>query len=200
MNLDLSPEKLLAAYSVGIFPMADDDGSMHWLAPDPRAILPLDGLVISRSLRAVVRRGEFDVRFDADFAGVMRCCADRSEGTWISKDILIAYQRLHALGFAHSVETWQDGCLVGGLYGVVIGGGFFGESMFHTATNASKVALVHLVQRLQQRNFVLLDIQFMTEHLSSLGAKEIPRDEYLDRLSLAIELPRSFVSDDSSHG
>ncbi len=200
MNLDLSPEKLLAAYSVGIFPMADDDGSMHWLAPDPRAIVELEALVVSRSLRAVVRRGEFEVRFDGDFAGVMRCCADRSEGTWISSDILIAYQRLHALGFAHSVEAWQEGCLVGGLYGVVIGGAFCGESMFHKVTNASKVALVHLVQRLQERNFVLLDIQFMTEHLRSLGASEIPRDEYLDRLAQAIELPCTFAGHDSSHG
>jgi len=200
MNLDLSPEKLLAAYAVGIFPMADDDGAMHWLAPDPRAIVELDGLIVSRSLRAVVRRGDFDVRFDTDFAGVMRCCADRTEGTWISDEILLAYERLHTLGFAHSVEAWQDGRLVGGLYGVVLGGGFFGESMFHKVTNASKVALVHLVRRLNERSFVLLDIQFMTEHLRSLGAIEISRDEYLDRLSQAIELPRSFGGNDSSHG
>ncbi len=200
MNLDLSPEKLLAAYAVGIFPMADDDGEMHWLAPDPRAILPLEGLVVSRSLRAVVQRGDFDVRFDADFAGVMRCCADRNEGTWISQDILTAYQQLHALGFAHSVEAWQDGCLVGGLYGVVIGGGFFGESMFYKVSNASKVALVHLVQHLQQRNFVLLDIQFMTAHLHSLGAVEIPREQYLHRLRQAIKLPCHFVDGSTTHG
>lgn len=186
MRPDLAPTRLLAAYAAGIFPMADDNGEVHWLAPDPRAIIELDGLRVSRSLRAAAKRGGLEVTIDRDFCSVIEACADRSEGTWISKEIREAYRELHRLGFAHSVEAWKDGTLVGGLYGVVIGGAFFGESMFHRATDASKVALVRLVERMRERGFVLLDVQFITDHLRTLGAVEIPRSEYQLRLERAL--------------
>ena len=187
MRADLEPERLLAAYAVGIFPMADEAGKMHWLAPDPRAIIELDQFKISRSLRNVFSRDTFEVTFNCAFSEVMNACSDRSEGTWISKEIFKAYNTLHKIGFAHSVETWQGGELVGGLYGVSMGGVFFGESMFHRVTNASKVALVHLVDRMKQRGYALLDVQFMTAHLKQFGAKEISRDQYEDRLHKAIK-------------
>lgn len=196
---ELSPDRLLLAYQVGIFPMADDEGEIRWFAPDPRAIIPLDGFRVSRSLRTAVRRGIYEVHVNRAFDEVMAACARREEGTWISDDIRIAYGALHRLGFAHSVESWKDGRLVGGLYGVAVGGAFFGESMFHRATDASKVALVHLVERLRRRGFVLLDIQFMTEHLSQFGAVEIPRSEYERRLRGAIQLARTFV-EPGEHG
>lgn len=195
--LDLSPERLLWAYQVGIFPMADDTGAVHWLSPDPRAIIELDELYVSRSLRTVVRRDVFEVAVNRDFEQVIASCADRAGGTWISPQIYEAYCRLHELGFAHSVECWQGGELAGGLYGVAIGGAFFGESMFHRATDASKVALVRLVERMQERGFVLLDIQFITPHLSQFGAIEIPRSEYLRRLRRAISLERRFAGEPS---
>ena len=193
MRWDLSPQRLLAAYVVGIFPMADDTGQIHWLAPDPRAIIELDSLKVSRSLRAVVRRGVFELRINTAFGDVIAACAERREGTWISRQIRGAYTELHRLGFAHSVEAWKGGDLAGGLYGVAIGGVFFGESMFHRATDASKVAIVHLVERMRQRGMVLLDVQFITEHLRSFGAVEIPRREYEGRLRDAVRLPCSFV-------
>jgi len=193
MRHDLSPEKLLAGYAVGIFPMADDLGRVHWLAPDPRAVIELDAFRASRSLRAVVRREVFDVTFNRAFDEVMACCADRPEGTWISEDIKRAYRALHRLGFAHSVEAWGDGALAGGLYGVTLGGVFFGESMFHRVTDASKVALVRLVERLRERRFVLLDVQFMTEHLRGFGAVEMPRVTYERRLRQATRLSRTFA-------
>lgn len=193
MPLDLSPRLLLAAYAAGIFPMADEDGDLHWLAPDPRAIIELDGLKVSRSLRAAVRRECFTITVDRAFGKVIRACANRREGTWISRAIIEANENLHELGFAHSVESWRDDTLVGGLYGVSLGGAFFGESMFHRATDASKVALVHLVERMKNRGMVLLDVQFITPHLRRLGAIEIPRSEYELRLADALRMNVRFA-------
>jgi leucyl/phenylalanyl-tRNA--protein transferase len=183
----------LAAYSIGIFPMADDEGEVHWLAPDPRAIIELDNFHVPRTLAAVIRRGDFDIAVNKDFSEVLSCCADRPEGTWISDDIRATYEELFRLGYAHSVEAWKDGQLAGGLYGVAVGGAFFGESMFHHQTDASKVALVHLVQRMVDRGFTLLDVQFRTDHLARFGGVEIARSEYERRLAKSIELPCSFV-------
>jgi len=193
MHLSLDPENLLTAYACGIFPMADESGEVCWFAPDPRAIIELEAFKTTRSLRSVVRRGVFEVRIDTAFAEVMRACADRPEGTWISGDILDAYEVLHRLGFAHSVEAWQDDRLVGGLYGVALGGAFFGESMFHRATDASKVALVALVEQMRRRGYALLDIQFLTEHLRQFGAIEIPRARYEQRLAAALQRPCRFA-------
>ncbi len=196
LPFELQPDALLSAYASGIFPMGDDRGEIRWYAPDPRAIIELDGLVVSRSLRTAVRRGVYRVTFNRAFGKVMRACADREDGTWISAEIVAAYTLLHRYGFAHSVEAWEGDALVGGLYGVSLGGAFFGESMFHRATDASKVALVHLVRRMQERGFVLLDVQFMTDHLRSLGATEVPRAEYEQRLGAAIELNCAFGEPD----
>lgn len=193
MHVDLSPENLLRAYSVGIFPMADEEGTTHWLAPDPRAIIELDTFKISRSLRAVVRKELYSLSINRAFSKVLKRCGDRSEGTWISAEISKAYTALHRLGFAHSVEAWSAGQLVGGLYGVSLGGVFFGESMFQRATDASKVALVYLVERMKARGMVLLDVQFMTDHLRRFGAVEIARAEYEQRLARAVRLRTSFV-------
>ena len=194
---DLSVERLLLAYRCGIFPwpiFADD--LMTWFSPDPRAILELDRLRVSRSLRKTLRRGEFEVRVDSDFEGVLRACADTTPdrpSTWITPEIAAAYLRLHRAGHAHSVETWRGDELVGGLYGVAIGGFFAGESMFSRSSDASKVALVALVERLRERGYDLLDIQQATRHLLSLGAEEIPRSDYLRRLQRATRLDRRFV-------
>jgi leucyl/phenylalanyl-tRNA--protein transferase len=193
MHPNLSPETLLAAYAIGIFPMADERGKVRWVTADPRAIIELDAFKVSRSLRTVARRGVFEVTINRAFDAVIDACADRSEGTWISDEIKRAYRTLHRIGFAHSVESRRDGQLAGGLYGVVLGGAFFGESMFHRVGDASKVALVHLVDRMRQRGFVLLDVQFMTEHLQHFGAVEIPATEYQRRLRHAVSLCCSFV-------
>ena len=193
MRSPLAPERLLAAYAAGIFPMADEGGKIHWLAPDPRAIIDLDAFKSSRSLRSLRRRGVFTVTINRAFAEVIEACADRPDGTWISPDIRKAYCELHRLGYAHSVEAWKGEHLAGGLYGVAIGGAFFGESMFHRVTDASKVALMVLVERMRERGFTLLDVQFMTEHLRQFGAVEIPRVEYERRLREAVQRPRSFV-------
>jgi leucyl/phenylalanyl-tRNA--protein transferase len=193
MRSHLSPERLLATYASGIFPMADEAGSIHWLAPDPRAIIELDAFKASRSLRAVRRRRAFRITINAAFEEVIDACAQRGEGTWISNEIKVAYTLLHRLGAAHSVEAWQGAALAGGLYGIAIGGAFFGESMFHHTTDASKVALMALVERMRERGFVLLDIQFMTEHLRHFGACEIPRAQYETRLRKAVQMPRTFV-------
>lgn len=193
MRSNLAPERLLGAYAGGIFPMGDETGRVHWLAPDPRAILDLDHFIVSRSLRSICRRGEYDITINAAFLEVLHACADRREGTWITREIVEAYSRLHALGYAHSVETWSDGELAGGLYGVALGGAFFGESMFHRRTDASKVALVALVEWMRRRGFELLDIQFMTDHLRQFGAIEIPRAIYERRLHAATALPCKFV-------
>ncbi len=189
---------LLSAYAQGIFPMAhpEHEDEIRWYSPDPRAILPLDEFHASRRLRQRVRAGEFDIKVDTCFETVMEACAaprQTQKTTWISSGLIDAYTELHDLGFAHSVEAWQDGALVGGLYGVTLGGLFAGESMFFRADNASKVCLVHLVERMQERGFTLLDIQFMTDHLAKFGAKEIPREEYEQRLAQALQLKPTFA-------
>ena len=173
--------------------MDEGSGEILWFRPDPRAIIPLDGFHISRSLARTLRRGIFEVRVDTDFEGVMRGCADRPEGTWISERFVEVYGALHRAGKAHSVEAWRDGRLVGGAYGLALGGAFMAESMFHRETDASKVALAALVQRLWERNFTLLDVQYVTPHLESLGAIEISRREYERRLARALALHRRFV-------
>jgi leucyl/phenylalanyl-tRNA--protein transferase len=184
---------LLYAYCNAMFPMAESrEGPLYWYSPDPRAIIPLDGLKVSRSLRQLVKKRVFDVRVNTVFESVIRECSEREE-TWISEQIVQSYLELHRLGYAHSVETWRNEKLVGGLYGVAVGGAFFGESMFHTERDASKVALVFLVDRLREREFELLDTQFITPHLARLGAIEISKDEYVDRLKHAIKKKRSFL-------
>lgn len=185
VGADLEPGTLLAAYRNGLFPMPLRKKVVGWWSPDPRGILPLDGLKVSRSLRRSC--GRFESTFDTQFEKVMRACADphRPHG-WITEDFVQAYTLLHRLGWAHSVETWRGGELVGGLYGVRIGRFFAGESMFHTTTDASKVALVALVDWLKDTGATLLDVQWSTDHLRSLGAVEIPRVEYLRRLTTAV--------------
>jgi len=184
---EITAEMLLRAYSIGLFPMAEDAEAEHlfWVEPEERGIFPLDGLVISKSLAKTVRSDRFEVVADRDFAATMRACAGRHT-TWINAEILRLYGELHEHGFAHSVEAYEDGACVGGLYGVSLGAAFFGESMFHGARDASKVALVHLVARLNLGGFRLLDAQFITPHLTSLGAVEIPRAEYLEKLRDAV--------------
>ncbi|MCU1456513.1 MAG: aat [Actinomycetia bacterium] len=187
IGADLAPGTLLAAYRTGLFPMrAFPDGPIAWWSPDPRGIIPLDGLRVSRSLRRATAR--FDVTFDTDFEGVMRACADpRRPHGWIDEGFIAAYVELHGLGWAHSIETRDaTGALVGGLYGVQIGGLFAGESMFHRATDASKVALVATVELLRHTGATLFDVQWTTDHLESLGAVDVPRSEYLTRLRDAV--------------
>jgi leucyl/phenylalanyl-tRNA--protein transferase len=180
---------LLSAYARGIFPMAiNRRGDIQWFSPDPRAILPLDERFhIPGGLRRTLKKNVFSVTVDRDFAAVIQSCSTSHGETWISKEIIRSYCELHESGFAHSVETRLDGRLVGGLYGVHIGGAFFGESMFHRATDASKVALVALVERLRERGFALLDTQWTTPHLIQFGAYEIPRLEYLQLLNVALQ-------------
>lgn len=175
--------------------MAIEPGEIRWYSPDPRGIIPLEGFHASRRLSRLVRQGRFAVRVDTDFPAVIRACAARQdeEGTWIDEEILESYCALHERGLAHSIETWQGDELVGGLYGVALGGAFFGESMFHNATDASKVALVALVERLRERGYVLLDTQWLTDHLAQFGAVEIPRRRYLRLLDAALKAePRPF--------
>ena len=189
----LSPELLIYAYSTGVFPMAEhrEDASVLWIEPENRGIIPLDGFHISHSLRRVIRKNTFEVRFDTAFRNVMLNCADRDE-TWINDQILEAYCNLFDLGLAHSVECWKAEKLVGGLYGVSLGGAFFGESMFSKEKNASKVALCALVERLKAGGFALLDTQFLTSHLATFGAIEIPQKEYLKLLKPALSIKASF--------
>jgi leucyl/phenylalanyl-tRNA--protein transferase len=189
VGADLAPGTILAAYRHGLFPMPVRRGVVAWWSPEPRGILPLDGLRVSRSLRKACQR--YQVRFDTAFDQVIEACADRHRpGAWITKDVMKAYQRLHQLGWVHSVETWSpDGQLMGGLYGVAIGGLFAGESMFHRATDASKVALVALVDRLRAGRASLLDLQWVTPHLESLGAVPLSRGQYHQRLSEALAYP-----------
>jgi len=192
-NNIINPEFLLSAYASGYFPMAESrQGEIRWYSPDPRAIIPLDKLKISRSLRQIIKKHIFDVRLNTAFEPVIRCCAERKD-TWISEEIVQSYLQLHQLGYAHSVETWKDDALVGGLYGVALGAVFFGESMFSEVRDASKVALVHLVDRLNAKKFELLDTQFITPHLIRLGAIEIPRKTYLNLLNKAVRKKRSFL-------
>jgi leucyl/phenylalanyl-tRNA---protein transferase len=190
---DLRPERLLAAYRQGIFPWYNEGDPICWWSPDPRAIFELDGLRVSRRLARTLRSERFGVTFDRAFNEVLRGCADRpGEGTWITPEMSAAYQELHRLGHAHSVEVWQGEVLAGGLYGVAVGGLFAGESMFTRVRDASKVALVFLVQRLRERGFRLFDIQLLTEHTARLGAIEIPRAEYLRRLAEALRCEATF--------
>jgi leucyl/phenylalanyl-tRNA---protein transferase len=192
--LPLDPETLLMAYSQGAFPMTDRDGSTRWYTADPRGILPLDQFHQPRSLRQAVRSDRFEIRVDFAFEQTMRACMrTRPEGSWISEPLIAVYGKLHELGFAHSVEAWRDDTLVGGLYGVSLGAAFFGESMFHSQRDASKVALVHLVQRLREREFELLDTQAATEHLRRFGCIEVPAEDYLRRLKSALGKRRSFA-------
>ena len=196
----LTPSWLVAAYSRGIFPwpVVDHDREiLAWFSPDPRAILRLDTLHVSRRLQRRMQSGEFQVSFNRDFAGVISACAaprDAHGGTWITPTLAAAYRELHELGHAHSVEVWHDEHLVGGVYGVALNGFFAGESMFHLRRDASKVALVSLVERLQQRGFSLFDVQQPTSHLVSLGAITIPRAAFLRRLKQALARPVSFAA------
>ncbi|MBN1218649.1 MAG: leucyl/phenylalanyl-tRNA--protein transferase [Anaerolineae bacterium] len=193
--MKLSPHLLLDAYSQGIFPMADEDGINYWYDPDPRAILPLENFHVSRSLARRMRRGGFEVRVDTAFREVITACAQpgpNRESTWISREFIATYTELQAMGFAHSVETWIDDELAGGLYGVALGGLFAGESMFSRVTDSSKIALAHLVERLRRGGFCLLDVQFMTPHLKRHGAVEILRVEYKARLARALTVEAQF--------
>ncbi|MFL5331335.1 MAG: leucyl/phenylalanyl-tRNA--protein transferase [Gemmataceae bacterium] len=233
---DLEPETLLSAYRHGVFPWFDEGMPFCWWSPDPRAVIEFDKFHVSRRLARTIRSGRFTTTINRDFIGVMRGCAVRDEGTWITDDMLAAYARLHALGVAHSVEVWlstgfvagsevalgdrrpgsalasspglrspkatsdpatksrMKSRLVGGVYGVAIGGFFAAESMFHRATDASKVALAALVEHLRQRGFHLLDIQLITPHTTRMGATEIPRGDYLSRLATALSVPTTFLS------
>ncbi len=183
---------LLEAYRRGLFPMALPDGEIRWFSPDPRGVLPLERFHVPRRLARVVRQERFEVRVNCAFDQVIRACADLEE-TWISEQIVESYGELHRLGFAHSVEVWRDDRLVGGLYGVSLGGAFFGESMFHRVTDASKVAFHALVDRLRQRGYGLLDVQWVTPHLAIFGACEISRRRYLRLLDVTLRLGCRFV-------
>jgi leucyl/phenylalanyl-tRNA--protein transferase len=196
-TFEITPELMLRAYRAGLFPMAETRRGerLYWLDPELRGILPLDGFHLPRRLRRTVLSDSFEVSADRNFLGVIAGCAAAAPGredTWINAEIERLFGDLHRLGHAHSVESWQDGQLVGGLYGVVLGGVFFGESMFSRARDASKVALVHLVARLRLGGFRLLDTQFVTNHLSQFGALEIPRDQYKTLLALAVDEPASW--------
>lgn len=180
------------AYRQGYFPMPHPEtAEIYWFHPDPRTIIPLDGLHVSRSLARTLRKQIFNTTIDQAFADVMRGCADRPD-SWINDEFLRAYQELHHEGLAHSLEVWQNGALVGGTYGVAIGGLFCAESMFHRATDASKVAIYHLVEHLKARGMLILEVQFLTPHLASLGAIEVRRAEYLKMLAAAVGSPHHF--------
>lgn len=184
---DLRPDTLLAAYKDGVFPWFNDDDPILWWSPDPRAIIELDGLHVSRSLARTLRSGRFRVTVNQCFEQVMRACGDRrGEGTWVTEGMVRAYVELHRLGFAHSLETWVGDELAGGIYGVAVGALFAGESMFFRVTDGSKVALASLVARLRERGYELFDVQMTTEHTSRMGATEIPRATYLRRLKHAV--------------
>lgn len=196
--IELSPELLLRAYAAGLFPMAEsaEDPDLFWIDPDPRGVLPLDRFHLPRRLRRTLRTGQYEVRVDSAFEAVMRGCAEPTEmrpKTWINDEILRLYGALYDQGYAHSVEAWREGELVGGLYGVALRGVFFGESMFSRATDASKVALVHLVARLVKGGFRLLDTQFVTDHLRRFGAVEIPRADYHRQLERALGVEAYFA-------
>lgn len=183
----LTPEVVLYGYRIGVFPMADPDENdkIYWYEPDPRAILPLDSFHVPKNLEKLVDRGRFEVASDRDFEAVIRACAER-DSTWISEEVIRVYTALNEVGYAHSIECRLDGRLVGGLYGVALGAAFFGESMFHRVTDASKVALVHLVRRLRRGGFILLDTQYVTPHLQQFGVEQIARGEYQRLLDEAL--------------
>jgi len=191
-------ELLVSAYSSGWFPMDVAEGEIRWYSTDPRGIIPLDAFHVPSRLDRLIRSGRFRIEIDRDFPAVIRACAeaerrDDDPGTWIDSEILSSYIALHRGGFAHSVEAWQADSLAGGLYGVALGGAFFGESMFHRVTDASKVALAALVERMKARGFTLLDIQWVTPHLEQFGAIEIPRSEYLELLQKALVIEVEFA-------
>lgn len=194
----LSADDLIYGYIHGIFPMADADGTLYWYAPDPRAIIPLDTYKPAKSLRPVLNRNQFEVRINTAFTDVMRACSQpRSEddSVWISDEIIVAYSDLHRMGLAHSVETYINDKLVGGLYGVSLGAAFFGESMFNHVSNASKVAFHHLIQILRRQRFVLLDTQFMNDNVRRYGAIEIPKTDYLKKLKTALRQKATFTNE-----
>ncbi len=190
--MPLNPIILEHAYRNACFPMPNWTGRIGWYRPDPRAILPLDAFHASRSLKRTLKSGRFEVTYDTDFLGVMRGCSQRDD-TWITDEFFTSYGAMHKLGKAHSVEVWHEARLVGGTYGVHLGGAFFAESKFHTETDASKVALAKLVERLNARGFALLEVQYLTEHLSQFGVIEIPDAEYVKRLEAALKLNCVFV-------
>jgi leucyl/phenylalanyl-tRNA--protein transferase len=193
-SVALDPETLLAAYSQGAFPMTDSDGSIRWYTADPRGIIPLDAFHVPKTLQQVIRQNRFEIRISCDFEAVMRACMSvRSEGSWISEQLIAVYRQLHELGFAHSVEAWREGQLAGGLYGVSLGSAFFGESMFHYQRDASKVALVALADRLRERGYELLDTQASTPHLRRFGCIEIRSEDYLRRLKKALDRKCTFA-------
>lgn len=194
VSISFSPEGVELAYRNAIFPMYDErSGTIYWFQPDPRTVMPIEEFHCSHSLAKTIRSGIFEVRVDTDFEGVMRGCADREEGTWISEEFIEVYGALHRRGIAHSVETWSAGSLVGGTYGLALGGAFMAESMFHRKTDASKVALAALVSRLKERGFTLMDVQYKTPHLARFGATEIPHKEYVRRLRRALLLDCRFA-------
>lgn len=194
----IETDLLISAYASGWFPMAVEGGEIRWFSPDPRGIVPLDAFTPPRRLERVWRQRRFEIRIDAAFDAVIRACAEIERdpddpGTWITEEIVESYNALHARGLAHSVEAWRDGRLVGGLYGVALGGAFFGESMFHRETDASKIALMALVERLRDRGYQLLDTQWTTAHLARFGAVDVPRREYLRRLERALRVSCGFA-------
>ena len=192
MLFELTPVILERAYKAGVFPMPNALGVISWYQPDPRAILPLAAFHASRTLARTLKKNIFDVTYDRDFPGVMQGCANRKP-TWINRTFIRGYGALHQMGKAHSVEVWQNGKLVGGTYGVHLGGAFFAESKFHIVTDASKVALAKLVERLKTRGFNLLEVQFLTPHLKQFGVIEIPHVEYMERLEAALALKCEFA-------
>jgi leucyl/phenylalanyl-tRNA---protein transferase len=192
----IDPQFLCTAYSNGYFPMADSKtGEISWYSPDPRTIFDLNEFHIPRSLNLTLKKKDFEICINRQFEEVMRACAEREE-TWISETIIQSYLQLHQLGLAHSVETWKNDRLVGGLYGVAIRGAFFGESMFSRLRDGSKIALVNLVARMKERGFTLLDTQYLTPHLEKFGAREIPRSEYLKRLEESLTITCSFTDEE----
>jgi leucyl/phenylalanyl-tRNA--protein transferase len=192
-NSPLTPEILLRGYANGVFPMADNAQStdVYWVQPEMRGVMPLDGFHASRSLRRAMRKADYTITKNTQFGDVVRGCADREE-TWINTSIFDLYQQLHKLGFAHSIEVCRNGTLIGGVYGVTLGSAFFGESMFSRATNASKIALAHLVDHLNERGFTLFDTQFQNPHIQTLGVVEISQAKYLVLLKKALELRADF--------
>lgn len=204
-EVELTPELILRAYKAGIFPMSEsaDDPDIFWVSPQLRGILPLDGFNISRSLAKALRKHPYSIHVDRDFRATIEGCATSGterESTWINATIIDLYAQLFAMGHCHTVEVYEGDALVGGLYGLAIGGAFFGESMFHRKTDASKIAMAHLVERLNAGGFVLLDTQFLTPHLASLGGIEIPRAEYEAMLSEALQMEADFGAWDGVRG
>lgn len=187
---------VISGYLQGVFPMADSDGSIYWYCPDPRAIIPIETYKPSKSLRPYINKNAFEIRINHSFEEVIRNCSSprfEDDGIWISEEIISVYGKLHKLGFAHSVEAWQNGQLAGGLYGVALGKVFFGESMFHKVPNASKIAFHFLVKRLKERGFQLLDTQFMNENVARFGAIEIPKIDFLRQLNENVDLEKNFI-------